>query len=127
MADGGVTRILLIAARPAIRREVGRLLVEAGLRIEVTPTIAEAISVVVLDCPSFVVFDSHLAVSEGAHAVTALVQLLEGYGVRAVDFALSTGADENGLEGAGRPAPLRPRPHPPSLNAAAHLPDASFG
>ena len=120
-------RILLIADRPAVRRRVVRRLVEAGLHVQVTSTIVDAISVVVLEPPTFVVFDSHLAVSEGTHAVSALLRLLETYSLRALDFADPSAAADGGSEPAGRPAPLRPKPQLPSLQAEAELPHESVG
>jgi CheY-like chemotaxis protein len=120
-------RILLIADRPAVRRRVARQLVEVGLHVQVTSSIADAISVMVLEPPTFVVFDSHLAVSEGTHAVSALLRLLETYTLRAIDIADPSAAGDDGLEAAGRPAPLRPKPQLPPLQAAADLPDESVG
>jgi len=125
--QGGRARILLIADRSSVRREVARLLVEAGLHVQVLSTIAEAISVVVLELPTFVVFDSHLGASEGTHAVSTLLRTLETYRLQAVDFAVHSAADDDGLEGAGQPAPLRPRPQLPSLQAEAELPNESVG
>jgi len=95
--------------------------------VQVRSTIAEAISVVILERPTFVVFDSHLGVSAGTHAVGVLLRLLETYGVPAFDFADHGAADDDGLEGAGRPAPLWPRPQLPSLQAEANLPNESAG
>ena len=62
--------------------------------MEVVATIAEAIPVVVLGRPTFVVFDSHLATSTGAHAVGALLRLLETHGLEAVDFAVHSEAGD---------------------------------
>ena len=126
MGQGGLTRVLLIADRPAVSREVARLLFEAGLHVRVASTIAEAISAVVLDPPTFVVFDSHHSVSEGTQAVNALIRLLEAYSVPAIDFAVHSAADD-GLAGAGRPAPIRPRPYLPFLQAEAQLTNESSG
>jgi ActR/RegA family two-component response regulator len=123
----GRARILLIADRPSVRREVARLLVEGGLHVQVVSTIAEAISAVVLERPTFVVFDSHLAASEGTHAVSDLLLMLETYRLQAVDFTGHRAADDDGLEGAGQPAPLRPRPPLRSLQAEAELPNESVG
>ena len=103
------------------------MLAEVGLHTQVTSTIAEAISVVVLARPAFVVFDSHLAVTEGTHAVSALLRLVETYSLPAIDFADQVAADDDGLEGAGRPAPLRPRPQLPHLRAQPELPNESIG
>jgi DNA-binding response OmpR family regulator len=125
--QGARTRILLIADRPEVRREVARLLVEAGLYVQVTSTVAEAIPIVVLERPTFVVFDSHLAVSQGTHEVTALLELLHTYDLPVLDFADRRATGSDGLEGAGRPAPLRPRPRLPSLQAEAELPNQSTG
>jgi hypothetical protein len=105
---------------------VARLLAEAGLDIQVTSTIAEAISVVLLERPALVVFDSHLAVTGGTHAVSSLLRLVETCSLPAVDFADQLAADD-GLEGAGRPAPLRPKPQLPHLRAQAELPNESVG
>jgi DNA-binding response OmpR family regulator len=127
MDEGGRTRVLLIANRPSVSRDVARLLAEAGLHVRVASRLTQAISVVVLERPTFVVFDSHLAVSEGPYAISALLRLLETYSTPAVDFAVRSSADDDGLEGAGRPAPLRPRPHLPSLQAEAELPNESVG
>jgi hypothetical protein len=106
---------------------VARQLVEAGLHVQVTPTIADAISIVILEPPTFVVFDSHLAVSEGTHAVSTLLRLLETYNLRALDFADPSAVAGDGWETAGRPAPLHPKPQLPSLQAAAELPQESVG
>jgi CheY-like chemotaxis protein len=124
---GGRPRILVIADRPSVRLRVARLLAEAGLHIQVTSSIAEAISVVVLERPAFVVFDSHLAVTEGTHKVSVLLRLLETYRLPAVDFAAQVAANDQGLEGAGWPAPLRPKPQLPHLRAQAELPNESVG
>lgn len=99
--QGGRVRILLIADRPGVSREVARLLVAAGLYVQVASTIAEGIAAVVLERPAFVVFDSHLAVSEGPHAVSALLRLLEVHSLPALDFADHNATDSDGLEGAG--------------------------
>jgi CheY-like chemotaxis protein len=125
--EGDRKRILLIADRPTVRGRVARQLVEAGLHVQVTSTIPDAISVVVLEPPTLVVFDSHLAVSEGTHAVSALLRLLETYSLPAFDFADPSAAEDGGLEAAGRPAPLRPKPQLPSLQAEAELPHESAG
>jgi CheY-like chemotaxis protein len=122
----GRTLILLIADRPSVSREVARLLVEAGLHVQVASSVTEAISGVVLGRPTIVVFDSHLAISEGTHAVSALLRMLDTYNTPAVDFTVHNAADD-GLEGAGRPAPLRPRPRLASLQAEAELPNESVG
>jgi CheY-like chemotaxis protein len=126
---GSRARILVIADRPAVRREVARLLVESGLLVRATATIAEAISVVILERPTLVVFDSHLAAIEGdgIHAVSALLRLLDTYGLPAVDFVDRSVATDDGLEGAGWRTPLRPRPRPPYLRAEAELPKESVG
>jgi CheY-like chemotaxis protein len=124
---GGRTRILVIADRPAVRQMVARLLAEAGLHIRITSTVADAISVVVLERPAVVVFDSHLAVTEGTHAVSVLLRLAETYGLPAVDFADQVAADDGGLEGAARPAPLRPKPQLPYLRAHVEVPNESVG
>jgi CheY-like chemotaxis protein len=124
---GDRARILLIADRPALKRRVARQLVEAGLHVQVASTIADAIAVVVLERPTLVVFDSHLAVSEGTHAVSALLRLLDTYSLRALDFAAPSAAEDDGLEAAGRPAPLLPKPQLPSLQAEAELPHESVG
>jgi len=122
----GRSRILLIADRPSVRRQVARRLVEAG-HVQVVSTIAEAISIVVLDRPTCVVFDSHLAGSQGTHAVSALLRILETYRLPAVDFAVHGAAGGDGLTGAGQPAPLRPRPQLPYLQAEAEPPNESVG
>jgi CheY-like chemotaxis protein len=126
---GAQAWILLIGDRQAVRRRVARLLLAAGFLVRVTSTIAEAISVVVLERPTLVVFDSHLAAIEGdgIHAVNALLRLLETYDLPAVDFVARSEANDDGLEGAGRPAPLRPKPGLPYLRAEAELPDESVG
>jgi CheY-like chemotaxis protein len=124
----GRARILLIADRLKVRRTVARLLVEAGLHVQVESTIAAAISVVVLQRPTLVVFDSHLAATEGTHAVSVLLRLLETHRLQAVDFAIDSEAIDDGLGGGtGQPAPLRPRPQLPLLHAEAELPNESVG
>ncbi len=123
---GDRARILLIAERPAVSRQAARLLVEAGLHVQVTTSITDAISIVVLERPTFVVFDSHIAGTQGTHAVSTLLRLLETYAVPALDFAVPKATDD-GLEAAGRPAPLLPRPQLPSLQAEAELRDESVG
>ena len=95
--------------------------------MRVTSTIDEAISIVVLERPAYVVFDGHLAASEGTHAVSALVRLLETYRIPAIDISYPNAADDDRLDGAGRGTPLRPRPQPPSLQAEAELPNESVG
>ena len=127
MGQGHLTRILIVASRPAVSREVARLLVEAGLHVRVISTIADAIAAVVLDPPTFVVFDSHSAVIEGTRAVNALMRLLEAYAIPAIVFTLHSATRDDGLEEAGRPAPIRPRPYLPSLQAEAELPNESVG
>ena len=123
---GDRARILLIAERPAVSRKVARLLAEAGLHVQVTPSISDAISIVVLECPTFVVIDSHIAGSQGTHAVSTFLRLLETYAVPAIDFTVPR-ATYDGSEAAGRPAPLLPRPQLPSLRAEAEAPDESVG
>jgi CheY-like chemotaxis protein len=126
--EGRPRRVLLAADRPSVSRLVARRLAEAGLHVHVVPTITEAISAVVLDWPSCVVFDSHLAGSQGVHAIAALLRLIETYDIPAVDFAVRTsGEDRDRPEGAGWPAPLRPGPSPPPLQAEAEIPDETAG
>jgi len=119
--------ILVVADRPTVRREAARRLLEGGLGVRGTSTIAEAISIVVLESPACVVFDGHLAASEGTHAVSALLRLLETYRLPAVDISYPNAPDDDRLEGAGHGAPLRPGPQPPSLRAEAELPNESVG
>ena len=77
--------------------------------------------------PEVTVFGTSTNCTTPSYAVSSLLRLLETYSLRALDFADPSDAADGGSEPAGRPAPLRPKPQLPSLQAEAELPHESVG